>query len=100
MLITITRSVVTPSQREQVDSFLREFLPRLKREQPGALDAFHFHNETTSESTTLILWRDEAARLGYREGNLAKEPMAMEQKLGLSSSREAHPVSISTRIAN
>ncbi len=97
MLITVTRSVVTPGQREQVDSFLREFLPRLKREQPGALDAFHFHNETTSESTTLILWRDEAARLGYREGDLVKEPMAMEQRLGLSSSREAYPVSISTR---
>jgi hypothetical protein len=29
LLITITRSVVTPGQREQVDSFRPEFLPRL-----------------------------------------------------------------------
>jgi len=97
LLITLTRGVVAPAQREQVESFLREFLPRLKREQPGALDAFHFHNEATNESTTIILWRDEKARADYREGALIKEAMAMEQRLGLTTSRDAYPVSISTR---
>jgi hypothetical protein len=35
LLMTITRSVVTPDQRGQVDNFLSEFLSRLKREPPN-----------------------------------------------------------------
>ncbi len=97
MVVTVTRSVLEPRQRERVDRFLREFLPRLKREQPGVLDGFHFDNEAVGESTTLIFWRDEDARAAYRNGELIKEAMAMEQELGITSSRDAYPISISTK---
>ncbi len=97
MVVTVTRSVLEPHQRELVDRFLREFLPRLKRDLPGMLDGFHFDNEATGESTTLILWRDEDARKAYRNGELIKEAMAMEQRLGITTSRDAYPVLISTK---
>jgi hypothetical protein len=97
VVVTVTRSVLEPHQRERVDRFLREFLPRLKREQPGVLDAFHFDNGNTGESTTLILWGDEDARAAYRDSELIKLPMAMERELGVATSREVYPISISTK---
>jgi heme-degrading monooxygenase HmoA len=100
MLITVTQGVVNAKQHQEVERFLRDFLPRLKRRQPGVIDAFHFHDESAQKSTTLILWQDENARNAYRESELIKEAMAIEQRLGLSTSREAYPVTISTRDAD
>jgi hypothetical protein len=42
MLISITSSQVTPEQAEQVEAFLVQFLPRLKREQPGVVAVYHY----------------------------------------------------------
>lgn len=97
MVITVTRSVLEPHQRELVEQFLRTFLPRLKREQPGVLDAFHFHDEASRQSTTLIFWRDDEACATYRGGELIKEAMTMETELGIATSREAYPILISTK---
>lgn len=91
MVISFTTSRVTAEQAQQVEGFLGEFLPRLKQ-QPGVVDIFHFTKPDTGESTTIIVWADEEARLAYRESELIKEPMAFEQQLGLSSTREAFPL--------
>jgi heme-degrading monooxygenase HmoA len=93
MVVSITRSSgLTAEERNEVEGFLTSFLSRLEREQPGVVAAYHFHNDESNESTTIIVWQDEAARLAYREGELIKEAIATEQRLGLSSTREAFPL--------
>jgi hypothetical protein len=91
MVISITRSKVTAEQAHQVEAFLSEFLPRL-RKQPGVRDIFHFTDPVAGESTTLIIWTDDGARVAYRDSELIKEPMALEKQLGLASTREAFPL--------
>jgi hypothetical protein len=91
MVISITRSSVTAEQARKVEAFLSEFLPRL-RGRPGVRDICHFMNTESGDSTTIIIWRDDDARIAYRESELIKEPMAFEQQLGLASTREAFPL--------
>ncbi len=91
MVISVTSSRPDPDQRVRIESFLAGFLPRLERDQPGLLAAYHYHDDETGESTTLMVWRDESSRLAYRESDLVREAMAMEQALGLASTRRAFP---------
>jgi heme-degrading monooxygenase HmoA len=91
VIISITSSRVTAEQADQVEGFLAGFLPRLK-EQPGVVDVFHFMRPDAAESTTIIIWANDEARLAYRESELIKEPLALEESLGLSSAREAYPL--------
>src|SRR3990170_2271456 len=62
MVISLTTSSPAPHQREQVAAFLDEVLPRLERE-PGVVAVYHFSDPETGESTTLVVWRDDASRL-------------------------------------
>jgi heme-degrading monooxygenase HmoA len=87
MIMTRTTSRPNAEQRSRIEAFLSDFLARLERDQPGVLAAYHYHDEETGESTTLIVWRDGASREAYRESALIREAMAMEQALGLTSSR-------------
>lgn len=89
MVISVTTSRPDLEQRREIEAFLADFLPRLERQQPGVVAAYHYHDEAAGDSTTLIVWRDEASRLAYRESALIGEPMAMEQRLGLTSTRSA-----------
>jgi len=38
------------------------------------------------------MWRDQESLTAYREGELIKEGIAFELKLGLKSTREAYPL--------
>src|SRR3972149_2553390 len=67
MVISLTTSSPPPHQREQVAAFLDEVLPRLERE-PGVVAFYHFSDPETGESTTLVVWRDDASRGAQREG--------------------------------
>jgi hypothetical protein len=91
-VLSITRSTVTPDQARQIEAFLSGFLPRLKAEQPGVIAAYH--HGAGAESVTVIAWQSEAARLAYRNSDLIKEPLAMEQRMGATTLREAYPVTI------
>jgi hypothetical protein len=91
-VLSLTHSTVTPEQAQQIEAFLSSFLPRLKAEQPGVLAAYHY--VAGADSTTVIAWESEAARLAYRNSDLIKEPLAMEQRLGTATVREAYPVTI------
>jgi heme-degrading monooxygenase HmoA len=93
VIISFTRSLPTPEHAGEIDSFLRDFLPRLEREQPGVVAAYHFTVPDSGESTTIIVWESDEARLAYREGELIREAVAQEERLGLTSTREAYPLS-------
>ena len=90
MLISLTTSHPDADQRREIETFLAGFLPRLEQ-QPGVVAVYHYVDEDAGESTTLIVWRDEASRLAYREGTLIGEAMEMERRLGLISVRRAFP---------
>ena len=92
MVISLTTSSPAPHQREQVAAFLGEVLPRLERE-PGVVAVYHFSDPETGESTTLVVWRDDASRAAYRESALIREVMAFEERLGLHGTRPAFPLS-------
>ena len=92
MVISFTTSTPNPDQHPQVEAFLAEFLPRLAK-QPGVVGAYHFTDAEAGESTTVIVWRDDAARMAYRDGQLLREAQAFEAQQGLSSTRRAFPLS-------
>ena len=92
MVISVTTSSPAPDQREQLAAFLAELLPRLERE-PGVLAVYHYSDPETGESTTLVVWRDDASRAAYRESALIREVMAFEERLGLRGTRRAFTLS-------
>lgn len=67
IVIGVTTSSPTPDQREQVAAFLAGLLPRLERE-PGVAAIYHYSDLETGESSTLVVWRDDASRAAYCEG--------------------------------
>lgn len=91
MIITITTSRPHPAQRAEVDTFQAGFLPRLER-QPGVVGAHHYTDDESGDSTTLIVWENEASRLACRESDLIGEAIALERRLGLTSTRKAFPL--------
>src|SRR3972149_11702891 len=92
MVISLTTSSPAPHQRGQVAAFLDEVLPRLERE-PGVVAFYHFSDPETVESTTLVVWRDDASRAAYRESALIREGMAFEERLGPPGAPRAFPLS-------
>jgi quinol monooxygenase YgiN len=91
MYITITSSQVTVEQRVEVEKFLRAFLPRLKA-QPGVAAIHLYARPEKDDETTTIVWRDQNSMTAHRTGELVKEAIAFERKLGLKTTREAYPL--------
>jgi heme-degrading monooxygenase HmoA len=91
MYITITSSQVTVEQRVEVEKFLGAFLPRLKA-QPGVAAICHYARPEKDDETTTIVWRDQNSMTACRTGELVKEAIAFERKLGLKTTREAYPL--------
>jgi heme-degrading monooxygenase HmoA len=92
MYLSITSSRgLTDEQAERVESFLQEFLPKLKAE-PGVLEIFHGTTADGRDTATVIVWESQEAAQLYREGSLIHEPMALEKELGLASVREGYSV--------
>jgi heme-degrading monooxygenase HmoA len=94
VIISFTSSQVTPEQGRVVEEFLAAFLPRLKAEQPGVVAVYHFTRSDAGEQVTVIVWEDEDARAAYRQSDLIKEALELEQRLGLASTREAYPLTL------
>ena len=93
MLISFTSSTATADEAEQIEEFLSEFLPRM-RKQDGVEGIFHYANSRTGRRTTVVLWRDEGARREYVNGDLIQEALAFEKAMGNTATREAFPVII------
>jgi heme-degrading monooxygenase HmoA len=91
MFITFTTSKVTPEQLQEIETFLHEFLPRLKQ-QPGVLAIYHCARAELRDEITIIIWENEEAVQAYRKGNLIKEAIAFEQAHHLPSTREGYPL--------
>lgn len=92
MFITSTKSQVTDEQREEVETFLADFLPRLE----ATLEveaAYHFDRRDEGETWTIVVWTDQAALQAYRESELFDEALARERELGLESTREGYSLS-------
>lgn len=98
MLISITSSKVNSEQAEKVEKFLKEFLPRFKQ-QPGVIAIYHYKRPEQGDEATIVIWENEELLRRYREGDLIKEPIAFEQKLGLqtTTTREAYPLALALR---
>jgi hypothetical protein len=94
VVISLTSDRVTPEQGRVVEEFLADFLPRLKAEQPGAVAVYHFTDAAAGEEVTAIVWEDDAARIAYRQSELIKEALEVEQRLGLDSRREVYPLTL------
>jgi heme-degrading monooxygenase HmoA len=94
MVISFTSSKVTPEQGREVEEFLSGFLPRLKTEQPGVVAVYHFKRPQQGEQVTAIIWENDDVRAAYRESDLIKEALEVEQRLGLASAREAYPLTL------
>jgi len=91
MFLTITTSKATPAQFQDVETFLHEFLPRLKQ-QPGVLAIYHYARLEQGDESTIIIWENEAAVKAYRTGDLIKEAIAFEQAHNLPSTREGYRI--------
>jgi heme-degrading monooxygenase HmoA len=91
MFITITISKATPEQLQEVETFLHEFLPRLKQ-QPGVLAMYHYTRPEQGDGSTMIIWENEEAVKAYRVSDLIKEAIAFEQAHHLPSTREGYPL--------
>jgi hypothetical protein len=72
---------------ERVEGFLSEFLPRVERE-GGVKEILHGASPDGRGLTTIIVWESPDAARRYREGDLVREPMALEEELGLASTRD------------
>jgi heme-degrading monooxygenase HmoA len=91
MYITFTGGKVTPEESRDLDKFLADFLPRLKR-QRGVLAAYQVNKPDKGEEVTIIVWENEEAVKAYRQSELFKEPMAFEKAHNMNTTREGYPV--------
>ena len=60
--------------------------------QPGVAAIYHYARPEKDDEATIIVWRDQGSLTAYRTGELVKEAIAFERKLGLKSTREAYPL--------
>ena len=86
MVVTVTESVLSEEQLAQVEAFLEEFLPRM-RQAPGVVEILHYADRQSGTTRTVTVWEAEEDAVAYRQGELVREPIAVEQRLGLSSRR-------------
>ena len=89
MVITVTEGRYSAKQQAQTESFLAEFLPRMKME-PGVVEILHYTDPESGAAVTVVVWESEGDVRRYREGELIKEAIAFEQKIG-ESARRAGP---------
>ncbi len=93
MYISFTGGKVTPQQEAEVERFLEEFLPRM-RKLPGVVAIYHYSRPEHGDNSTIVVWRDREAMMSYRSGDLIREVGDFEKKMGLHITRESYPVSI------
>lgn len=91
MFLTITTSKATPEQLQEVETFLLEFLPRLKQ-QPGVVALYHYARPEHGDESTIIIWENEEAVKADRASDLIKGAIAFEQAHNLPSTREGYPL--------
>ena len=95
MFITITSSIVTLEQSQEVGDFLSKFLPKMQQ-QAGVLAAYHYDRPDKGDDVTVIVWPSQEAVQAYKQGDLVKEAQAFEKAHGLSTTREGYPLSYPT----
>ena len=91
MMISITTGKYTEEQARQSEMFLKDFLPRMKQF-PGVRTIYHFAQPDKGAESTIVIWESAEALTAYREGDLVKEAVAFEKKMGMPTSREAYPI--------
>jgi hypothetical protein len=64
------------------------------RKLPGVIAIYHYSRPEKNDETTLVIWKDKDSLIAYRQGELIKEAIAFENKLGLKTTREAYPLII------
>jgi heme-degrading monooxygenase HmoA len=91
MFITTTLSMPRTDQKENVETFMAKFLPRL-RVHPGVVAVFHYLRPEKSDEVTIIVWEDQDALKNYRESTLFLEAVTYDKENQISSVREGFPL--------
>ena len=93
MHLTITSVVGTPQQTAEIEEFLTDFLPRLKKF-PGVLSVYNYNIHKMGQGHTIIIWENEDAVKVYWSSELIKEPAEFAKKNNVTITRESHPLFI------
>lgn len=80
-------------QAAEVEDFLRGFLPRMKQ-QPGVIAILHYSRPEKGDESTIVVWENQEAVQAYRNGDLLKEAIAVENRLNLPTTREGYPLTL------
>jgi quinol monooxygenase YgiN len=94
MYISITSGQATPQQAEQIDKFLSQFLPKVKKSF-GVVAIYHYPQPEKNQTTTIMIWKDKESLMAYRQSDLIKEAIEFEKTNNLKSTRETYPLTIS-----
>jgi quinol monooxygenase YgiN len=93
MYISITGGKVSKESEMATEKFLSEFLPKM-RKLPGVVAIYHYYRPEFGDDSTIVIWKDKEALQAYRGGELIKEAIAFEKKMGLQATREGYPLDI------
>jgi len=93
MYISFTGGKVSKESEDEVEKFLSEFLPRM-RKLPGVVAIYHYYRPEFGDNSTVVVWKDRESLLAYRNGELIKEVAAFEKKHNQQITREAYPLTI------
>jgi quinol monooxygenase YgiN len=93
MYISLTGGKVSRESEAEVEKFLSEFLPKM-RKLPGVTAIYHYYRPEFGEDSTVVIWKDREALLAYRNGELIKEAIAFENKHNQQITRESYPLTI------
>lgn len=91
MMISLTSREAAQGQSPKVEEFLKTFLPRMKQ-YPGVIAIYHFAVPDKDKENTIVVWESARALKSYRESDFMKEALAFEEMHGLSTTREAYPI--------
>jgi quinol monooxygenase YgiN len=94
MYISFTGSKASKESQAEVEKFLSEFLPKM-RKLPGVVAIYHYSRPEFGDDSTVVVWKDREALQAYRSGELIKEAIVFEKAHGLHLTREAYPLTLS-----
>jgi quinol monooxygenase YgiN len=95
MMISITTASMqfSPSQAKEIASFLKTYLPQM-RKVPGVIAIYHYSKPENAGGSTIAIWENEASLKQYRDGDLFREAITFMKKVNVTTTREAYPIDI------
>lgn len=96
MVVTVTEGRYGAEQRARTESFVAEFLPRMKQE-PGVGEILHYADDEGGIASPVVVSESDADVRRSREGESVKEAIAFEQRSG-EPARRSGPFLVQLRL--